>query len=678
MVSQFLSIAARYFPRANTSKGPATSLKAYLSRLGWTLDWSGQLQVTAFIRIHLLWSPWKSIVWFAERSWQDRLLTLHSHRASLASFPNVDQHLTRQLLDKFSAEDRRLLVREIAGAFQTRVQQAIWDSQVTPECQWCGQPDTKHHRFFSCTATQTVREPFQELLSHLDSFDCLWPELPVLFEDTKDEFRLTFQYNLQEGQPPAELIRNLVSCIDEQHPLHVYTDGSCQYPNMPTLRFAGYSVVIDSCRSDSERIWQAHRFKETGIWPNTLHVILQELCPQGQDIHHAELRSLIRAQELFRHAIIHVDSSSAIATFQASLNTAGHQFHSHAHPLLGRRIQNLSNVASNKVVKIKGHAELHRLPDLECCHGLGNSLADHAAVEVCTTQLPALTQEWVQSVHERRDEMQKLSEFYRLSLALQKYRREFKSTVPASIHPDEPHPQHRASMVAQQFASWSVPLPWSFSLEEARQGAFFSHSYWGSSLLHCVLEWLHDLRWGLTCDAVPEAQVGVSWMELLLSFMFFAQSFVPVRRTGLKSENSFAWARCPTTAKAFSYTWNESATQFAHLVNQTISLCDQEVIPSYIHSSRVCALYRMGAGSCVFGWSHRPCFHAQRQVCSIVADNFKKRPRSAAYSWWPEFDFPFGVDEARFSWSAPEQSWNVLQKKLKLGSKLARSARALL
>ena len=327
---------------------------------------------------------------------------------------------------------------------------------------------------------------------------------------------------------------------------------------------------------------------------------------------------------------------------------------------------------------IKGHAELHRLPDLECYHSLGNSLADHAAVEVCTTQLPALTQAWVQSVLERRDEMQKLSEFYRLSLALQKYRREFKSTVPASIHPDEPHPQHRASMVAQKFASWSVPLPWSFSLEEARQGAFFSHSYWGSSLLLCVLEWLHDLRWGLTCDAVPEAQVGVSWMELLLSFMFFAQSFVPVRRTGLKSENSFAWARCPTTAKAFSYTWNESATQFAHLVNQTISLCDQEVIPSYVHSSRVCALYRMGAGSCVFGWSHRPCFHAQRQVCSIVADNFKKRPRSAAYSWWPEFDFPFGVDEARFSWGAPEPSWNVLQKKLKLGSKLARSARALL
>ena len=53
----------------------------------------------------------------------------------------------------------------------------------------------------------------------------------------------------------------------------------CQHPSLPTLRSAGYSVVIDSCRSDEERIWQAQRYKETGLFPTSLHVILQELCP---------------------------------------------------------------------------------------------------------------------------------------------------------------------------------------------------------------------------------------------------------------------------------------------------------------------------------------------------------------------------------------------------------------
>ena len=167
-----------------------------MSRLGWAIGQFGQLQVSAFIRFPLLQCPWHTLVWFAEKAWQDRLLSLHSHRASLANYPNIDQHLTRKVLARFSPTDRRLLVREIAGAFQTRVQQAIWDSKATPVCRWCGKEDTKAHRYFCCTATQSVRAPISSLLESLASFDCLWPELPVMFEDHADDFRLTFQFAL--------------------------------------------------------------------------------------------------------------------------------------------------------------------------------------------------------------------------------------------------------------------------------------------------------------------------------------------------------------------------------------------------------------------------------------------------------------------------------------------------
>ena len=87
-------------------------------------------------------------------------------------------------------------------------------------------------------------------------------------------------------------------------------------------------------------------------------------------------------------------------------------------------------------------------------------------------------------------------------------------------------------------------------------------------------------------------------------------------------------------------------------------------------------MYRMGAGLCVFGWSQRPCFPAQQQVCNIVETTFRKKPRSMAYGWWPEFDFPFGTDEAAFSWSVPQGSFNPLQKRLKQGTRLARACRA--
>ena len=144
----FFKLVSPYSPQPNTSKGPASTLKTYLVRLGWSLDSQGLVQVAAFVKLNFLVCPWKTLVWFAERAWQDRLLVIQSHRRSLINFPNLDQHLTRQVFLRFTAPERRILVREIAGAYQTRSQQAIWDDQVTPDCPWCGQEDTKFHRYF--------------------------------------------------------------------------------------------------------------------------------------------------------------------------------------------------------------------------------------------------------------------------------------------------------------------------------------------------------------------------------------------------------------------------------------------------------------------------------------------------------------------------------------------------
>ena len=117
---RFFKLASKYMPKPNTSKGPASTLKTYLVRLGWCIDDLGSIQVSAFVKLNFLHCPWKSLVWFAERAWQDRLLVMHSHRRSLINFPNIDQHLTRQVLSRFTATERRILVREIGGAYQTR------------------------------------------------------------------------------------------------------------------------------------------------------------------------------------------------------------------------------------------------------------------------------------------------------------------------------------------------------------------------------------------------------------------------------------------------------------------------------------------------------------------------------------------------------------------------------
>ena len=129
--------------------------------------------------------------------------------------------------------------------------------------------------------------------------------------------------------------------------------------------------------------------------PTTLHVVIQELCPHDQNIHHAELLDLVRALECFRHAVFHVDSASAIATFQEAFTLQTRQLHRHPQPALCRRIRNLPHVDVNRVVKIKGHDNPHSLPDLQCYHALGNAAADKAAEDVCLTCYSALTTPWL-------------------------------------------------------------------------------------------------------------------------------------------------------------------------------------------------------------------------------------------------------------------------------------------
>ena len=675
---RFFKLASQYLPRPNTSKGPASTLKTYLVRLGWSIDSQGYIQVSSFVKLCFLYCPWNSLVWFAERAWQDKLLVMHSHRRSLINFPNVDQHLTRQVLSRFTVAERRLLVREIAGAFQTRSQQAIWDEQVTPDCPWCGQVDTKFHRFFECAATQHVRSPFQALIQEITSDDTLLPELPVIFESVEDEFRFTFQYAIKPRSPEPSALAALQECVSPLSPLHVYTDGSCLHPTIPSLRYAGFSIVVDSCHSDAERSWHAQRFKELGVPPPTLHVIVQELCPQAQNIHHAELRAVVRASEYFSNAVIHVDSSSAIATFEAARTVHGVHLHRHPHPELCCQIQQLNHVETNRLVKIKAHTKPQDLPDLLCYHALGNMIADRAAAEVCTSCHPTLTDEWHLLALQRKQEMDVLEQFYRLSLALQSHRKLHDQHVPASLNPMEPHPMRQAAHFSSQCSNWTVDEAWQLDVAAIRVDNCFDHSYWSSSLMHCILDWAGQIRWPLSLGPPTPVNIGVSWMELVLSFMLYTQCYLPVHRKVLPDGHCFAWARSDAEAHAFNYSWNEVASQFSSMFSQFASLSGHEVLPAHAKRARICALYRQGAGSCVFGLVPRPAFPNQDQVATIVQMAFQKHFRTCAYNWWPPLVLSHQEMSDSLQWQAPAGSWNKLQKKLKEGSRIARRMRSTL
>ena len=145
--------------------------------------------------------------------------------------------------------------------------------------------------------------------------------------------------------------------------------------------------------------------------------------------------------------------------------------------------------------------------------------------------------------------------------------------------------------------------------------------------MKCVLEWLSRFRWPQADPAsAPEhTHVVASWMELVLSFMFYAHGYIPLHRPSEGPNPTFAWARSQSEALAFSYTWNGCATQFATIFGPVVSLCGECVLPEYVHRARICSLYRQGAGTCVFGCRTDRLFHTKTR--SLLSS--KRNSRSA-------------------------------------------------
>lgn len=233
----------------------------------------------------------------------------------------------------------------------------------------------------------------------------------------------------------------------------------------------------------------------------------------------------------------------------------------------------------------------------------------------------------------------------------------------------------QAAKFSHLFANWQVDNPWTLDVAAARASNFFDHSYWGASLLNCVLDWVAAFEWPPQDSDQAHVDAGVAWMELVLGFMHYSQAYLPLHRPG-KDGHVFAWAQNATDALAYGYSWNEAATQFATMFGQLKPLCGTDILPPHVRRARICALYRQGAGTCVFGLSLRPSFPCQSQVATIVRETFQSRIRPCAYNWWPNVVFDSPLAQGSFSWSPPDASSNVLQKKLKAGNCHARKARA--
>ena len=148
----FFDIAARFQGGTMRTQGPASTLKHYLQNLSWEIDRQGFMHIDGFTKCHLVRDLLSKITPHVMPCVATKTGFDDQSRHSLYSMPDISRCDTLAILKTFSDSERRQLLREISGAYQLESQKAHWTAESDGTCPFCGEHDSKEHRFEGCAA----------------------------------------------------------------------------------------------------------------------------------------------------------------------------------------------------------------------------------------------------------------------------------------------------------------------------------------------------------------------------------------------------------------------------------------------------------------------------------------------------------------------------------------------
>ena len=170
LASSVLEMAGQAAGTPCSAIGPATALKVLLDRNHWTLTANGRLTGPGNVRLHLTTASSQEVANAVNTAWAFHVREAVRHRNGLQQVGVPCPLSTARMLQGFSCAQQNVLARHIVGSFQSGAVRHLWSHENCQRCIWCGQVETKEHRFIQCPAFQVVRgrHPFalQVLVDH--------------------------------------------------------------------------------------------------------------------------------------------------------------------------------------------------------------------------------------------------------------------------------------------------------------------------------------------------------------------------------------------------------------------------------------------------------------------------------------------------------------------------------
>lgn len=217
--------------------GMTSILVARIHQLGW--------QITSGVNCHdslgefsLLDISFPELMLRLAWSWQKWVAATVSHRDTFAGLSTCDPVATRDFVKSLSLTDQGLMRKALNGALFTNDSLCYFSDHGSNVCQFCGEADSRLHRFWHCRVFATERAisipGFWENFSSLPlSLVCHgWALRPQTWGAWKQCLL----------EIPKAVVSSSIPPLGDNW-IDLFTDGSCLWPGDSEMRLAAWSII---------------------------------------------------------------------------------------------------------------------------------------------------------------------------------------------------------------------------------------------------------------------------------------------------------------------------------------------------------------------------------------------------------------------------------------------------
>ena len=239
---------------AKASPGPSATLLQRLHQIGWHWVGDGHCLDQAGLPIDLYGACHVEVKQRLCLAWQMYAASKVSHRTTFDGLAHADFDLTTAKLSSIE-HPRHGLLRCALNGTQFTADALIHSGKVAHTgCVYCGEEDNQVHRHWHCKAFERFRTKILQTVETTPMplskafYNHGWvPKSPAWWKFKEALFSIPDTHHLFQLEPRQ------FQAIRAQAAIHLFTDGSCANPRMPSERIATWGVCV--AEPDAENFW---------------------------------------------------------------------------------------------------------------------------------------------------------------------------------------------------------------------------------------------------------------------------------------------------------------------------------------------------------------------------------------------------------------------------------------